>query len=43
MSAEIQRGRDQSQVPVDRRRKPCDSQQGRHLEEVRQSRRQEVF
>lgn len=38
--AEIQRGRDQGQVPVDSRGKPCDPQQGLHLEEVRQSRGQ---
>lgn len=43
ISAEIQRGRDQSQVPADSCGKPCDPQQGQHLEEVRQNRPQEMF
>lgn len=42
-SAEIQRGHDQSQVPVDSCGKPCDPQQGPHLGEVSQSRPQEMF
>lgn len=37
-SAEIQRGRDQSKVPVDSRGKPCSPQQGPYLGEVRHSR-----
>lgn len=37
-TAEVQRGPDQSQVPVDSRGKPCDPQQGPHLGEVRRSR-----
>lgn len=35
LTAEIQRGTDQSQVPVDSCGKPCDPQQGPHLGEVR--------